>query len=549
MQSGTNRRAASYGHALLLRGAIAWAALALLAALSLSPRAAEAEIPVLTPVRGPLLVGQFRTHRELIAMTTEDQRNTLIVELANRTADSVPFYQRLNDRELAGAGALLVYLRRAGSRTDAQLKTMRLDDLRNTTIVEVAAQTGRGRDLQGETNLELARLVLGPDRGYIRGALLIGGFRRQAELLQMSGEDHRNTLITELAGRTRDDMRFYQGLSDADLGGAGAVLVFLRLARIRTDAELKSMRLDDLRNTMIVEMAGQTRRADLQALTNAQLARTALGYVELPNAANLPEPLRPGRHVALLPVNRYLNAVQKRAYSDVPVVGTFSGRGTDCRGIWSWNPGVQGSGFDFSAFVGWGQVEGSGHPDANSDQCVSLIFQLNVDFDLAPMRDVPLTAVERATFTYREVDGGDCVALEYAAQMGLATDRLGCWTNGSGEPELKPNGCLAVLAPTEDWVTTPPRGRLVSYDGGGDTGIRRLGPSEWDVTAMYRRLYLPSFGPQWPGRGLMLIGEPLTTRNLTADDNTRCLSRVSELQLRVEYTIPAIQPQYDEPVR
>ena len=93
-------------------------------------------------------------------MSAGDQRNTLITELANRTKSTVGYYQSLRDPELAGAGALLLYLRETGSRTDPQLKTMSADDMRNTVIVEVAAQTGRGRNLQALSNIDLVKLVL-----------------------------------------------------------------------------------------------------------------------------------------------------------------------------------------------------------------------------------------------------------------------------------------------------------------------------------------------------------------------------------------------------
>jgi hypothetical protein len=53
----------------------------------------------------------------------------------------------------------LVHLRQTGSRTDRQIKTLSADDMRNTLIVEVAAQTGRGRDLQALSNMELIQLL------------------------------------------------------------------------------------------------------------------------------------------------------------------------------------------------------------------------------------------------------------------------------------------------------------------------------------------------------------------------------------------------------
>lgn len=93
-------------------------------------------------------------------MSSEGQRNTLITELVGRTKDTVGYYQSLNDADLAGAGELLVYLRETGSRTDQQIKTMGADDMRNTVIVEVAAQTGRGRDLQALSNMDVVKLVL-----------------------------------------------------------------------------------------------------------------------------------------------------------------------------------------------------------------------------------------------------------------------------------------------------------------------------------------------------------------------------------------------------
>jgi hypothetical protein len=111
-------------------------------------------------ISGVLLVGKFRTQQQLNGMSPEGQRNTLITELVGRTKDTVGHYQSLNDPDLAGAGALLVYLRETGSRTDQQIKTMSADDMRNTVIVEVAAQTGRGRDLQALSNMKIVELVL-----------------------------------------------------------------------------------------------------------------------------------------------------------------------------------------------------------------------------------------------------------------------------------------------------------------------------------------------------------------------------------------------------
>ena len=227
-------------------------------------------------IRGVLLVGKFRAQRELTQMSLEDWRNTLITELVGRTRDTVGYYQSLNDADLAGGGALLVYLRYTGSWTDQQIRTMSADDMRNTVIVEVAAQTGLGRGtLQALSNMDLIQRVLGRP-SYVRGVLLVGRFRAQRELTQMSLEDWRNTLITELVGRTRDTVGYYQSLNDADLAGGGALLVYLRYTGSWTDQQIRTMSADDMRNTVIVEVAAQTGRDDLQALRDMEVVRLTL---------------------------------------------------------------------------------------------------------------------------------------------------------------------------------------------------------------------------------------------------------------------------------
>ena len=184
---------------------------------------------------------------------------------------------------------MLVYLRDAKIRTDPELKTMTADDQRNVMIVEMGGQTGLGSVLQGLNNLDLALIGLGKtapgglpsDMGrgsYIRGVLLAGKFRGLRDLNRMSSGDQRNTLIVELAGRTRQPVAHYQSLNDATLAGAGAILVFLRESGIRSDQQLKTMSDDDMRNTMIVEMGGQTGLdTQLQGLNNLDLVRMAFG--------------------------------------------------------------------------------------------------------------------------------------------------------------------------------------------------------------------------------------------------------------------------------
>lgn len=237
------------------------------------------------PIRGVLLVGGFRSQAELNAMTHDEMRNTLIVEMTGHSTQTD--YQGYDNDRLAGVGAVMVFLRSFGIRDDAALRAMSADDQRNTAIVELAAQTGAGATLQGFGNLDLALIALGSDlarRGqrpgdvssWIRGVLLVGGFRTQYELNAMSHDDMRNTLIVELTNRT--NQRDYQAYDDARLEGAGAVLVALRRFGARTDEELRSMSADDMRNTLIVELDKQTRLGSrLQALSDLELVLTALG--------------------------------------------------------------------------------------------------------------------------------------------------------------------------------------------------------------------------------------------------------------------------------
>lgn len=176
-------------------------------------------------IRGVLLAGQFRTHHELNRMSQEEQRNTLIVELSNRSNQKN--FQAFNDAALADAGAVLVFLRTARIRNDAQLKTINIDDMRNILIVEIGAMTGMGQELQGLSNIDLVALGLGRfDTGvllkqntFLQGVLLAGKFRTQHELNIMSEEDQRNTLIVELSNRSNQNN--FQSFNTFELAGMG----------------------------------------------------------------------------------------------------------------------------------------------------------------------------------------------------------------------------------------------------------------------------------------------------------------------------------------
>ena len=243
-------------------------------------------------IRGVLLAGKFRTQAELNGMSPEDQRNTLIVELSGRTNQSVGYFQSLDDVTLGGTGALLIFLREAKIRTDAQLRTMSDDNQRNTLISVFQSKFNLpASQFQGMSNADLVLVGLGGDQAtrgifpgrvssYIPGVLLAGKFRTQDELNRMSSEDQRNTLIVELSGKTNQPVGHFQSLNDATLAGTGAVLVFLREAKIRTDAQLKTISDDDQRNLLIIEIGSQTGLdSQLQSLSNMDLVRMAFGVV------------------------------------------------------------------------------------------------------------------------------------------------------------------------------------------------------------------------------------------------------------------------------
>jgi len=293
----------------------------------------------MSAIRGVLLAGKFRTYHELNEMSHEDQRNTLIVELAGHTNQSVSHFQSLSDVKLAGAGAVMVFLREAKIRDERALKAISDDDQRNILIVELGAQThADARTLQGMSNMDLVLLALGnmfpgalpgeaDSRGtWIRGVLLAGKFRSHHDLNTMSADDQRNTLIVELTKHTNQSVGHFQAMDNATLAATGALMVFLRETRIRDDRSLKSISDDDQRNILIVEIDNQVLKSDghrqgsrLQGMNNLALVRIGLGdesYLRPPG-----DPLRPDPPVLFtLTLTKFVCNDQSDEV-DIPFVG------------------------------------------------------------------------------------------------------------------------------------------------------------------------------------------------------------------------------------
>lgn len=114
----------------------------------------------MTP-RGVLLAGGFRTEDELNRTSTENKRNTMIVECAAHTNQSVPYFQGKSDGDLVGKLATSVFLKEAEIHDREALHQMSDDDQRNTLIVVNNMRTDRPiAELQGKNNKELVQIGL-----------------------------------------------------------------------------------------------------------------------------------------------------------------------------------------------------------------------------------------------------------------------------------------------------------------------------------------------------------------------------------------------------
>jgi hypothetical protein len=116
-------------------------------------------------IRAVLLAGKFCTKQQLTGAAPDYPRKKLIEELAGRTKDTADYYRSLKDADLAGAGAVLVFLRETGSRGDAVIKTYSADTMRNNIIFEMdtfISWDGGVPWLQGRSNMDLVKLVLDP---------------------------------------------------------------------------------------------------------------------------------------------------------------------------------------------------------------------------------------------------------------------------------------------------------------------------------------------------------------------------------------------------
>jgi hypothetical protein len=74
----------------------------------------------------------------------------------------------------------------------------------------------------------------------------------------------------------------------------------------------------------------------------------------------------------------------------------------------------------------------------------------------------------------------------------------------------------------------------------------KLSPSSWDVTRYTASRRGLGAGPWY---GYLLTGTITSVDDLTAEDNSRCLSTLSNIRLAVTYTIPPRSCKQPTPVR
>jgi hypothetical protein len=114
------------------------------------------------------------------------------------------------------------------------------------------------------------------------GVLQAGGWRTSDQLKTMSADAQRSALIETLSGLSTTDFR---GWDDERLIGGGAVTVVLQKAKIRSDADLKTMSLEDHRNTLIAENGVHTGRSGEEFWVtpdNRPVVKVALQWVKVP---------------------------------------------------------------------------------------------------------------------------------------------------------------------------------------------------------------------------------------------------------------------------
>ncbi|TLX78461.1 hypothetical protein E9993_01920 [Labilibacter sediminis] len=107
-----------------------------------------------------LVLNKWRSGVELYAMSYNDMRNTIIVEMSNRTSDPVSLLQNLSDYDLSYVSLMYRFLLDSGTKTGTELAAMSTEDFRNTIIVANSNNTSYLiSELQGFDNAKNLRIA------------------------------------------------------------------------------------------------------------------------------------------------------------------------------------------------------------------------------------------------------------------------------------------------------------------------------------------------------------------------------------------------------
>jgi hypothetical protein len=207
----------------------------------------------------PDLVVAFGTHTlaQVNAMSTAQLRQAMVnilVKFSNENAgDFSP--QHTTTEALIGKGAVLFFLKNSGLLSEATLKSSSTDNHQNS-LISLNHQY---------TNLPTWRLQLLADQQLVHLALTwytkiemtpFGVLKEfdsytTSQLKNMSADVLRNAMVQELARFSNEQTGTFQAIADDNiLVGKLAVVVFLRRAQLKTDAELKDMSSDQQRTVL-----------------------------------------------------------------------------------------------------------------------------------------------------------------------------------------------------------------------------------------------------------------------------------------------------------
>lgn len=216
----------------------------------------------------------------------------------------------------------------------------------------------------------------------------------------------------------------------------------------------------------------------------------------------------PGRHTLLVGVAGGRNAWDEKTYSSTCGYGASF-------------PGPMGG------MVGWGQAE----IGWLGENCFAFVLERAVQFDFTLMDMIPFKTIDRVVLSYDEAEAPSCpLVVGYSYR---------CWQNGDGGYERKADGCVVARVPSVDWINNGGayQGRLPTM--GLEQDPVRMNARQWDVTRAVSWQVVRISAPlgAYPGHGLLLTGGP-SIDGLTAQDNTVCVSELSNITLLITYTIP-----------